>query len=148
MPTLIYKIATRAEWDAAQALSRNEGSGDDARDGFIHFSSPKQLAATAAKHFAGQSDLVLVAVDGEQLGERLRWEPSRGGELFPHLYGPLSLEAVIGAADLRLDAGGRHEVAEALQRLDERAEVGHGSPEAPEGAIDEGACKTAQGLAP
>ncbi len=133
MPTLIYKIATRAEWDAAQALSRYQGSGDDALDGFIHFSSRELLAATAAKHFAGQGDLVLVAVDGEQLGERLRWEPSRGGELFPHLYGPLSLEAVIGVADLPSGAQGPDQITEIAQELLEAAQAPR---------------ETAQGLAP
>jgi uncharacterized protein (DUF952 family) len=65
------------------------GSNDDRRDGFIHFSTAEQLAATAAKHFRGQTDLVVVAVDGTRLGEALKWEPSRGGALFPHLYAHL-----------------------------------------------------------
>ncbi len=133
MPTPIYKIATRAEWEAAQAAGRYEGSADDARDGFIHFSSREQLAATAAKHFTGQDGLVLVAVDGEQLGDKLRWEPSRGGELFPHLYGPLSLEAVIGVADLPSGTQGPDQITEIAQELLEAAQAPR---------------ETAQGLAP
>ena len=133
MPTLIYKIEGRDAWEAAEAAARYQGSADDARDGFIHFSSREQLAGTVAKHFAGRDNLVLVAVDAEALGDALKWEPSRGGELFPHLYGPLSLEAVIGVADLPLDAGGRHEVAGALQRIDERAEAAQGLQETARG---------------
>jgi len=119
MPHLIYKIATREAWEEARAAGRYEGSRDDARDGFIHFSSASQLAGTLAKHFAGQEGLVLVAVGADALGEALKWEPSRGGELFPHLYGSLSVDAVTGVADLPLDASGQHDVAGALQRLDE-----------------------------
>jgi len=139
MPTLIYKIATREAWDEARALTRYEGSADDARDGFIHLSTAPQLGATLAKHFAGQEGLVLLAVDADALGDSLKWEPSRGGELFPHLYGPLTLDAVTGMADLPLDAKGRHDAARALQRLDEAGKAGQ-SPEA--------APKTPQGLAP
>jgi len=158
MPHLIYKIACREAWEAAQAAQRYEGSADDARDGFIHFSSAQQLAGTLAKFFAGQEGLVLVAVDGDRLGEALKWEPSRGGELFPHLYGPLPMEAVTGVADLPVDAQGGHDVAGALQRLDEAKKAAHGTPEAPEESLDEGsldegglhegASKTPQGLAP
>jgi uncharacterized protein (DUF952 family) len=92
--TTIYKICGRPAWQAAEAAGVFGGSADDTRDGFIHFSTAAQLAETAAKHFAGQADLVLVAVDAEQLGPPLRWEPSRGGALFPHLYAPLPLAAV------------------------------------------------------
>ena len=91
--TTIYKICQRRVWQAAEAERTFRGTGDDARDGFIHLSTADQLAETAAKHFANQRDLVLVAVDAE-LGPQLKWEPSRGGALFPHLYGSLPLDAV------------------------------------------------------
>lgn len=86
---MIYKILSRSEWDAALACGEYTGSPDDARDGFIHFSSANQLAVTAAKYFTGKRDLLLVAVDEATLGAALKWEPSRGGDLFPHLYAPL-----------------------------------------------------------
>ena len=90
----IYKICERALWRTAQADGQFRGSAVDARDGFIHFSTAGQLAETAAKHFARQSDLMLIAVDAAPLGGQLKWERARGGELFPHLYGPLPLNAV------------------------------------------------------
>ncbi len=90
----IYKICERAMWRAAETAGQFRGSPDDRRDGFIHFSTASQLAETAAKHFAAATDLVLVAVDADRLGSGLRWEPSRGGDLFPHLYAPLPLAAV------------------------------------------------------
>jgi uncharacterized protein (DUF952 family) len=96
----IYKICSEAEWHAALATGSYAGSADDARDGFIHFSSAEQLAATAAKYFAGRTDLVLVAVDAASLGAALRMEPSRGGALFPHLYGPLPTRFSLWSAAL------------------------------------------------
>jgi uncharacterized protein (DUF952 family) len=104
--TTIYKICTAAEWHAAEHAGVYRGSAVDARDGFIHFSTAEQAAETAAKWFAGQRDLVLVAVDAEALGERLKWEPSRGGALFPHLYGELPLAAVHRVDPLPLDETG------------------------------------------
>ena len=92
--TTIYKICPWSLWQAAEAEGVFRGSADDTRDGFIHFSTARQLAETAAKHFARQSDLILVAVDAARLGPPLKWEPSRGGALFPHLYGPLPFDAV------------------------------------------------------
>ena len=92
--TTIYKICEQASWRVALAAGQYRGSAVDQRDGFIHFSNAAQLVETAAKHFAGQTDLILVAVDGDALGEQLKWEPSRGGDLFPHLYAPLPLSAV------------------------------------------------------
>ena len=86
---MIYKILSGSEWDAALACGKYAGSADDVRDGFIHFSAAHQLAATARKYFSGKSDLLLVAVAEEDLGQDLKWEPSRGGDLFPHLYAPL-----------------------------------------------------------
>ncbi len=84
------------------------GAPVDLADGFIHFSTAAQVAETAAKHFAGQRDLLLIAVAAEQLGERLKWEPSRGGALFPHLYGPLELKAVTKADPLPIGPDGWH----------------------------------------
>ena len=92
--TTIYKICERSLWQAAAMQGAFRGSADDTRDGFIHFSTAAQLAGTAAKHFANQPDLIMVAVDAGRLGPQLKWEPSRGGALFPHLYGPLPLDAV------------------------------------------------------
>ena len=88
-PHLIYKVCPAEAWREAAAAGVYRGSAVDLRDGFIHFSTAAQLAETLRRHFAGQRDLVLVAVDPDDLGDRLRWEPSRGGDLFPHLYGEL-----------------------------------------------------------
>ncbi len=105
--TTIYKICARAAWKAAEAAGRYAGSDVDRRDGFIHFSTAAQLPGTAAKHFAGLTDLMLVAVDSGALGNTLKWEPSRGGELFPHLYAVLSLSAVSWARPLADEVDGR-----------------------------------------
>ncbi len=106
--TIIYKICPASEWREAERAGVYSGSAVDRRDGFIHFSTAEQAAETAAKHFAGQRDLVLVSVDAAILGKRLKWEPSRGGAIFPHLYGVLELSAVQHAEALPLDAAGRH----------------------------------------
>lgn len=107
--SLIYKIAPRTLWQAAEAAGRFEGAPVDLADGFIHFSTAGQVAETAAKHFAGQEDLLLVAIRTERLDPALlRWEPSRGGDLFPHLYGPLLLDAVAYVRELPLGPHGRH----------------------------------------
>jgi uncharacterized protein (DUF952 family) len=106
--TTIYKICTASEWHEAEHAGAYRGSAVDRKDGFIHFSTAEQAAETASKWFAGQRDLVLVAVDGDALGARLKWEPSRGGALFPHLYGDLQLSAVLRVDRLPLDAHGRH----------------------------------------
>ena len=90
---LIYKICSRAEWDQAVHDGLYRGSADDARDGFIHLSRAHQVKATAAKYFAARTDLVLIAVHANALGPALRDEPSRGGDLFPHLYGELPIAA-------------------------------------------------------
>jgi len=92
MSALIYKIVPAPLWREAETRGGFAGSPVDVRDGFIHFSTAEQLAETARKHFAGQRNLLLITVDTAQLD--LRWEPSRGGQLFPHLYGPLPLSAV------------------------------------------------------
>ncbi len=107
MPT-IYKICPVSLWRAAVAAGVFKGAPIDLSDGFIHFSTAGQAAETAAKHFAGQSDLLLIAVDAERLGGALKWEPSRGGALFPHLYGDLPLSAVIRVEPLPIGPDGRH----------------------------------------
>ena len=106
--TMIYKICTAAEWRAAEHAGAYRGSAVDHRDGFIHFSTAEQAPETAARHFAGQDDLLLIAVDSARLGSALKWEPSRGGALFPHLYGALALAAVRKIEPLPLAADGRH----------------------------------------
>jgi uncharacterized protein (DUF952 family) len=106
--TPIYKICTAAEWREAEKAGAYRGSAVDMNDGFIHFSTAEQTAETAAKWFAGQRDLVLVAVDADALGDKVKWEPSRGGALFPHLYGELPLNAVQRVDPLPLDESGRH----------------------------------------
>lgn len=105
---LIYKITPQTEWRAAEAAGVFEGSPVDRADGYIHFSTATQARDTAARHFARQADLLLVSVDAEALGPALRWEPSRGGALFPHLYGSLSMSAVRAVVPLMLDADGLH----------------------------------------
>ncbi|PWR21124.1 DUF952 domain-containing protein [Zavarzinia aquatilis] len=114
MSEAIYKIMDRAAWEQFQAAGTFAGAPVDIADGFIHFSAAHQVQGTLDKHFAGRGDLVLVAVDPAALGGALRWEVSRGGELFPHLYTALALQAVRSCAALSLDAGGRHSAAEAL----------------------------------
>lgn len=106
---LVYKICPRALWRAAEAAGRFDGSPDDRASGFIHFSTAGQLAATAARHFAGQADLLLIAVEDAALGPALRYEPSRGGALFPHLYAPLPIIAARWVAPLPLGASGAHD---------------------------------------
>ena len=112
--TTIYKIFRADEWAGAQRAGRFTGSADDRRDGFIHFSTAGQLEGTAAKHFAGEAGLVLAEVDAAALGPDLRWEPSRGGQLFPHLYGDLPLAAVTRTWPLPL-AEGAHVFPEGLK---------------------------------
>jgi uncharacterized protein (DUF952 family) len=99
---LIYKITPEAPWRAAEAVGTFDGAPVDRADGFIHLSTAAQAVETAARHFAGQRDLLLVAVEAEALGAALRWEVSRGGALFPHLYAPLPMSAVRGVAPLPL----------------------------------------------
>lgn len=106
MQDLIYKICPRVVWEEARATGRFDGAAIDLADGFIHFSTGDQVRETAAKHFAGQDDLVLAAVDAAALGEKLRYEVSRGGALFPHLYGSLPMSAVRWAEPLPLGRDG------------------------------------------
>jgi uncharacterized protein (DUF952 family) len=114
VPSTIYKICPARLWREAERDGRFDGAPADHQDGFIHFSTAAQAAETATKHFAGAADLVLVAVDGSLLGDALRWEPSRGGDLFPHLYASLPLSAVLWAVPLPLGADGRHVFPERL----------------------------------
>jgi uncharacterized protein (DUF952 family) len=109
---MIYKICPASAWREAERQGVYRGSADDIRDGFIHFSLPSQVAETAKKHFFGQTGLFLIAVDADQLGDALRWEPSRNDELFPHLYGELDLGAVTGVLDLRARSDGNHDIPE------------------------------------
>ena len=102
----IYKILSRAEWAKAQAAGVFEGSAVDHADGFIHFSTAAQAAETARRHFAGQADLVALEIEADDLGAALVWEPSRGGALFPHIYGPLPVAATRGARALSVSADG------------------------------------------
>lgn len=103
---LILKIFRRSEWDAFRTAGETAGAPVDLADGFIHFSTPAQVAETAARHFAQESDLVLVAADPDRLGPALKWEPSRGGALFPHLYRRLRLDEVVWDKSLPLGASG------------------------------------------
>ena len=107
--TLIYKIVPAALWRAAEALAQFDGAPVDIADGYIHFSTAAQVRETAAKHFAGAHDLILVSVEAERLGEALRFEPSRGGDLFPHLYAPLQLADVQRVDALPLRDDGMHD---------------------------------------
>ena len=110
--TTIYKICEGKAWRDAERAGLYRGSALDLRDGFIHFSTAGQVAETAAKHFAGQTDLMLVAVDDEALAPTLKWETSRGGALFPHLYAALPTSAVRWARPLPDETAGRREIAE------------------------------------
>ncbi len=105
---LIYHMCRRDEWLAAEGAGHYPGSSQDRADGFIHFSTAEQIVESAARHRSGQTGLVLLAVDPEALGAALKWEESRGGALFPHLYGALPVTAVRRVDDLPLGADGRH----------------------------------------
>lgn len=104
----IFHMCHAAEWRQAVQSGSYAGSSQDRADGFIHFSTAAQLAESAARHRAGQADLRLLAVRTADLGDALKWEPARGGQLFPHLYGPLPVAAVAWSADLPLGPDGRH----------------------------------------
>ena len=105
---LIFHMCRRDEWHAAQASGHYQGSSQDRADGFIHFSTATQLRRSAEKHRAGQRNLVLLQVRPAHVGEGLRWEPSRSGEDFPHVYGDLRVEDVDAVYELPLDAHGHH----------------------------------------
>ena len=107
--SLIFKIVGAEEWRAAEADGVFRGSAVDLADGYMHFSTADQASATAAKWYAGRSDLRLIAADAEALGEALRWETARGGALFPHLYAALSMSAVRWRRDLPIGDDGLHQ---------------------------------------
>ena len=109
---VVYKICALGEWAQAEVSRRYRGSAVDHRDGFIHFSTAAQVQETANKHFAGKDELVLVAIDADMLGEALVYEASRGGDLFPHLYGELPLEAVLWVRPIVLLADGTQRLPE------------------------------------
>ncbi|RWA82426.1 DUF952 domain-containing protein [Mesorhizobium sp.] len=112
MSQIIYKIAPEAMWREAEKNGAFTGAPIDIADGFIHFSTGSQARETAARHFAGQTDLLLIAIDQAKLGDALKYEVSRGGALFPHLYAPLDLDAVLWARPLPLGGDGRHQFPE------------------------------------
>jgi uncharacterized protein (DUF952 family) len=107
-PEFIYRLLDEGAWRAAERAGAFQGTEHDLRDGFIHFSTAAQVEETAARHYAGRVGLVLLTVRASALGEALRWEPSRGGALFPHLYAPLPTSAVERVDALSLAADGRH----------------------------------------
>lgn len=104
--TRVYKLLTRAEWRAAEAKGVFEGSAVDLADGFIHFSTAAQAPETGRRYFSGVADLVIVGFENDALGAGLKWEPSRGGDLFPHLYGPLPTALAVEVRDVALAADG------------------------------------------
>lgn len=108
MAQTIYKILPKALWSEALAAGALRGSPLDLADGYLHFSTAAQVRETAARHFAGIEDLVLVAVEADLLGTALEWEPSRGGALFPHLYAPLAVTLASWVKALPLAADGTH----------------------------------------
>ena len=105
---VVYKIVATEEWARAEATGVFTGAPVDRADGFIHFSTAAQVRDTAAKWFAGRDDLTLAAIDTRALGDRLRWEPSRGGALFPHLYADLPMSVVVWSRPLPLGPDGAH----------------------------------------
>ena len=100
MPSVVYKICRAEEWHSTEHTGVFTGSPDDRRDGFIHCSTAEQVIGTFEKYFAGETGLVLLTLDVAALGPALKWEVSRGGALFPHIYGSLPLAAVVGSRPL------------------------------------------------
>ncbi len=111
---LIYKVLRAPEWAELRRLGVSPGAPVDVADGFVHFSTGEQLAETCARHFAGETGLVLLALESEELGEALKWEPSRGGALFPHLYRELRMSDIVWQTDLPLGPDGRHRFPEGI----------------------------------
>ena len=103
-----FKILTREQWEQWRADGEFTGAPVDLADGYIHLSARDQVAETAAKHFAGQDDLVLAMIDLAALGDSVKWELSRGGALFPHVYGVIPMSAVTTKAKIRFGSDGRH----------------------------------------
>lgn len=117
MTPKIYKIISKSEWQRAETAGVFKGAAIDLTDGYIHFSTAAQAAETAAKHFAGKADLLLITVNPDELAQSLKWEPSRGGALFPHLYGDLNMGAVEDKTALPLNADGAHIFPALFQKL-------------------------------
>ena len=113
-PVIVFKIVSAADWKHAEQKGSYTGSADDRRDGFIHLSSAAQTRGTVARHFSAREDLVIVAVSAPALGETLRWELSRDGEPFPHVYGELPLASVLWVQPLPLGRDGRHHFPEGI----------------------------------
>ncbi|MDD9910081.1 MAG: DUF952 domain-containing protein [Ahrensia sp.] len=113
-PDIVYKICAREDWEQARENGRFEGAQIDVTDGFIHFSSAAQVRETARRHYAGKRDLLLIAIDATQLGDDLKWEPSRGGDLFPHLHAALPVDTVLWEAPLPIGEDGVHQFPETL----------------------------------
>ncbi|WP_414475775.1 DUF952 domain-containing protein [Microvirga sp. M2] len=105
---IIYKICPESLWREAETAHSFDGAPIDIQDGYLHFSTAGQVRETADRHFAGLRDLLLIAIDADKLGSALRYEPSRGGDLFPHLYEPLALSAVLWVKPLPIGQDGRH----------------------------------------
>ncbi len=105
-PDFVYKVASRPVFEASRASGRFTGMPIDLKDGYIHFSTAAQLAETLRLHFAGQGDLMLFSVRSYDLGAGLRWEPSRGGQLFPHHYGELAMTALADSTAIAVAADG------------------------------------------
>lgn len=105
---LVYKIVGMREWRAAEVAGLYRGSADDLRDGFIHLSTARQVPGTLERHFAGVVGLVLVAIEDSALGDDLKFEPSRGGDLFPHLHAPLSPELAVWERPITRGPDGSH----------------------------------------
>lgn len=114
MAQIVYKIVSQAHWAGFEATGVFSGATIDLVDGYIHLSTGSQVRETAAKHFAGQNDLILVAVAGDKLGDALKFEVSRGNDLFPHFYGQLQLKHVLWSKPLVLDVFGKHVFPEIL----------------------------------
>ena len=108
MTAMIYHMCPAEAWEEAVAAGRYTGTEDDRRDGFIHFSTATQIGESARRHRAGQAGLVLIAVESDPLADRLKWEKSRGGALFPHLYGPLDPAEAASIRPLPLGPDGEH----------------------------------------
>ena len=106
--TRVFKVLRRKEWETARERGTFSGSDDDRHDGFIHMSTLEQLQGTLAKHFAGEADLVLLQIPADAVRSILKWEPSRGGALFPHLYVDLPLEAVNRTFNIAVSESGEH----------------------------------------
>jgi uncharacterized protein (DUF952 family) len=114
MTKIVYKISSAADWLKAKRDGHFAGSADDIRDGFIHLSASHQLLGTLEKHFKGEGELILIAFEVARLGSALKWEQSRGGDLFPHLYGELPISQALWHRPLRRDADGVPRLDEAL----------------------------------